>query len=339
MAAMISVILPTRDRPEELLAAVDSVLGQNLPGDGYELIVVDNSQGGEAAESLDSLQADALRRLQILHEPEPGLLAGRHRGAAAASGDILVFTDDDIIADENWLKSIGQAFTDPEIHLVTGPSRPRFQGDPPEWLDGFWTDHRPGRSCGYLSLLDLGDEIREIDPAYVWGLNFAIRRQAFDNLGGFHPDALPWDLRRFRGDGENGIVLGARKRGLKALYHPQALVYHVIAEDRLREEYFLRRAYLQGISHSYMEIREQGMKSGTPLRTTAEKVCRKLRETLGRLQAGKRSDGGEDIRRRTDRAFKDGYRFHRREVASDPDLLAWVLKPDYRDFRLPSLKG
>jgi hypothetical protein len=44
-----------------------------------------------------------------------------------------------------------------------------------------------GRSSGWLSLLDLGEIEREIDPNYVWGLNFAIRRRALHDLGGFHP--------------------------------------------------------------------------------------------------------------------------------------------------------
>ena len=55
------------------------------------------------------------------------------------------------------------------------------------------------------------------------GLNFSIRKTAFQACGGFHPDYLPKPLQRYQGDGEIGC-LKIQAQGLKALYHPGVCV-------------------------------------------------------------------------------------------------------------------
>ena len=91
-----------------------------------------------------------------------------------------MFVDDDIEADGRWLQSIIDTFADPTVQLVGGKNLPKYEIAPPKWLEGFWgSTPYGGRACGDLSLLDLGDCPIDIDANYVWGLNFAIRKQIF----------------------------------------------------------------------------------------------------------------------------------------------------------------
>ena len=71
-----------------------------------------------------------------------------------------------------------------------GPLDASFENDPPFWLQDFWTDIEGGRHCGWLSLIDLGNAIKPVDPSYIWGLNFCIRKETFEHCGGFHPDVF-----------------------------------------------------------------------------------------------------------------------------------------------------
>ena len=259
----ISVIAPTRDRSPALTRLVASLARCEAADISWELVVVDNGSSDDTA-SVAKIATGLLGDVPVrwFVESVPGLHAARHRGAREAGSDILVFVDDDIEASEMWLRAIWRAFRDPAVEIVGGPSLPRYRAPIPAWLGPLWTQEPDGASwCGYLSLLDFGSDVRRIDPAFVWGLNFAIRRETLQRLRGFHPDALPWALRRYRGDGETGLALKAKKAGVDAWYAPDALVYHDVPAERLSKEYFLRRPFLQGISDSFTAVRAQGRPS------------------------------------------------------------------------------
>ena len=156
---------------------------------------------------------------------------------------------------EGWLEAILEPFADPLVHLVGCRYLPEYEVEPPDWLEQLWTKDSQGCHLSALSLLDYGTETKEIDPIMIWGLCYAIRRETLVKLGGFHPDAYPWELRRYRGDGETAPSALARQLKLKALYQGKTAVYHQVPKSRMTVEYFERRAYLQGISDSYTSIR------------------------------------------------------------------------------------
>jgi len=95
-------------------------------------------------------------------------------------------------------------------------------------------------------------------PNYIWGLDFAIRRRALFDLGGFHPDCISDALQHFQGDGETGLTMKAFVQGYKAVFTSRAKVYHFISASRMTPEYFERRAYYQGVCDSYSRIRREG---------------------------------------------------------------------------------
>lgn len=339
---LVSVIVCTRNRAKYLRQTLSSLTSLEHDPAQFEIVIVDNG-------SADDTKAVAKRHEQVnpdygiryVYEPEPGLLSARHRGAIEAEGEILAYVDDDVLVAKNWLSRIVATFNDFTVHIVGGPSLPLYENDPPLWIETLWKHDPRGKWLGSLSLLDFGRNPIEIDPIFVWGLNYSIRKDSLVRLGGFHPDCIPKHLQRFQGNGETGLSLKAREKGMKAMYQPGALVYHVIPKERLTIEYFEERRFYQGVCDSYASLRRNGgQREDQSTRNSKlwalhrpSKAIKRAFKSVLPLKNGK--DPHESINQRLRKAYLAGYEFHQSEVAEDPSLLEWVLKGDYWDYRLP----
>jgi glycosyltransferase involved in cell wall biosynthesis len=207
-----SVIIPTRNRADVLVRCLAALTRQTLPIDEFEVLVVDN---GSIDSTCDVAKAYG-QSLQLTYvtAPVPGLHVGRHAGLLRAKSDVLIFADDDIEALPTWVEAVVDSFKDTGVALVGGNNYPLFEEDPPAWLLRWWK--RPvhiGRAMGSLSILDFGDGIFEISPGYVWGCNFSIKREVLLKAGGFHPDGVPKEQLRYRGDGETHVSDVVRRSG------------------------------------------------------------------------------------------------------------------------------
>jgi glucosyl-dolichyl phosphate glucuronosyltransferase len=312
----VSLIIPTRNRAGTLLRTLRSVARGLGGADGVEVIIVDNGSTDATASVCRTLaQEFPSHPWHYYYDSMPGLLTGRHRGAKEARGEILCYLDDDVIIDPSWIGAIKEAFQDPEVVLVGGPSRALYEIEPPSWVEDLWRRLEGGRMLDLLSLIDYGTEKRFIEAYYVWGLNFSIRKRTLQECGGFHPDCLPKSLQRFQGDGEGGLSFKIEKQGLKSLYHPDAALTHIIPEERLAIKAFEERAFYQGVCDSYTRIRSE---NSVPL---ADEQPRP-------------GDAGITVEFMA-AAYTAGVDFHQREVRNDHALLEWVLKPDYFDYALP----
>ncbi|MBW4481202.1 MAG: glycosyltransferase [Tildeniella torsiva UHER 1998/13D] len=338
---MISVIIPTLNRADSLALALESLSRQQAPDADFEVLVVDNGSIDHTKAIAQSF-ADKLpsAQLRYIFEPEPGLLSGRHRGAQEAKGDILSFLDDDVELDPGWLVAVHNAFENATVHLVGGRNLPRYESTSPPWLKYFWQKCPGGQLCTELSLLDLGDQRHSIDANYVWGLNFSIRKGTLRELGGFHPDCIPKRLQHLQGDGETGLTRQANQKGYKAVYEPLALLHHVVPAARLTPEYFEARYFYQGVCDSYTVIRDRHRSQDAVADATGQTqrfnhYVGKVKGKLASLTQG--SAEYRAIRQRCKAAYQAGFQFHQQQVAQNPALLAWVLKEDYWEYKLPDI--
>lgn len=312
----LSVIIPTRNRAHHLEGALSSLGAQTQTRESFEVLVVDNGSTDHTRDVCETSRA-FLPKLKYLYDPRPGLHVGRHMGLNSASADILVYADDDIEAFPTWLEGIAEAFSDDQVALVGGKNLPKFQLEPPAWIRHMWEKERRGRrTLPYLSILDLGDRVKGIRPYDVFGCNFSIRKSILLEAGGFHPDAMPMELIRYRGDGETYVARYIAAHGYKALYHPKASVYHLVPEERLSESYFRKRAFIQGISDSYTDIRRRMTRS-----SQKRHYFKLLRWLLLPLEGVRR------VRIRVN--YLEGYCFHQDEVEADAQLYEWVTVKHY----------
>ena len=344
----LSVIIPTRNRANMLKLALESMAKQNLSQRSFETIVVDNGSTDKTTNVVDSFIGE-LPNLRFFHEETPGLHVGRHKGLKEAKADILVYADDDIEAFPTWLKGIAESFQDKNVALVEGKTLPNFESEPPDWILDMWCPNGKGhRILGYLSILDLGQKTKAISPQHVFGCNFSIRKSVLLESGGFHPDAFPQKLIRYRGDGESHVSNYIQSKKLVTIYNPKASVYHWVPKMRMTVEYFCCRAYNQGISDSYSAVRRA---QGTIPVFNKDVLTSRFKSRINRILEIAREKATVEIpgviwhkikecacignpqlaviRKKIALSYKSGHAFHQRMFKEDPKLREWVLRENY----------
>jgi glycosyltransferase involved in cell wall biosynthesis len=330
---MISIIIPTFNRCELLKNTIESILKHNSNFALYEIIAVDNGSTDETKNVVEEIQKRKPElTLKYFYDEIPGLLTGRHRGYKEAKGEILTFIDDDVEVSETWLDGIIECMKSrSEIALLTGPCKPKYEISPPDWLDFFWTNDQNGLHCGWLSLLDFGTEEKEIDPLFVWGLNFTIRREVFENLKGFHPDTMPKVQQYFQGDGETGLSMKAKEKGYLAVYSPKVLLNHFVPKSRLTLEYMYERSYFQGVADGYTEIRQ---KNGL-YEVKVEKVS--FQKTIKRFIKNRIFKKKNNETLYFEKIIKDKYKagkdFINTNYHSQSKVKSWILQKNYLDIK------
>jgi glucosyl-dolichyl phosphate glucuronosyltransferase len=334
---MISIIIPTHNRALTLVKTIDSIC-QLRDLEDVEVIVVDNGSSDNTQEVCKKYKDSGQFIFHYIFDKEPGLLTGRHAGALAASGDILCFLDDDVELSPGWLNGVKDAFNNKTVQLATGPSLPRYEVPPPDWINYFKMKAYSGEALTSLSLLDLGNSEIEIDPLFVFGLNFCIRKEAIFALGGFHPDYMPAKYEIFQGDGETGLTLKARDQKYKSVYHPEIKLWHLISKERLTTSYFEKRYYFQGFCNSFTLLRDQNgiQQPAETIFSTVISILRSIKSIPGKI-AYRLSTPAEIRSMKTtfNKREKEGFNFHQEVFRKNKKVRAWVLKKDYWDYKLP----
>ncbi len=313
----LSVIIPTRNRAGLLARMLDGLRRQAFASDvAYEVIVVDNGSTDTTPEVIRDA-APHFSNFLAIAETTPGLHAARHAGLRHASGEILVYCDDDIVPEPTWLQGISDSFLIRNVAIATGPCLPEYEIAPPDWVEGRKLPVEDGWLIYAYSLLQLGELPRSIPPNGAFGCNFSVRRDALVAAGGFHPDALPWELIEYRGDGEAGLAESVEAKGGRTYYNPDAAVRHWVGADRLTPDYIYRRGFAEGVSQSFRLIRRAGGLVPNP----------ELAEP--RMKLPRLGDRGDPVAVRAARGGLDGFWYHQRRLRENPGLLAWVLRPSF----------
>ncbi|HLF97486.1 MAG TPA: glycosyltransferase family 2 protein [Methylococcaceae bacterium] len=142
MSNSLTVVIPTRNRPDDLGKAVASILAQSRLPD--EFLVVDQSAGEESRTAVEALLSGVPRiRLDYIHDPRiSGLVEAKQVAAGHATGEIVYFLEDDVVLETDYLEQIERGFAArPEMlgccGIVTNPPR-----QPPGYAPLFHLFHR-----------------------------------------------------------------------------------------------------------------------------------------------------------------------------------------------------
>ena len=334
-----SVIIPTRNNPAVLERCLTHLNEVVSPMRDWESLVIDNSDDPFLSANKAIVHSHANERFKYHAMPPQGLMAARHLGADLAKGDVICFIDDDSFVDSSWLQGIDEAFEDQQVVLVTGPIRGEFEAPPPKWLGSLYGRNAQGSYCTYLSLLDLGDADLDIDPLFVWGCNYSIRKDLFYAVRGSHPDYLPPRWWQFQGDGECGLSVKVRAFGYNARYSPKCSIRHFVPERRVTFEYLGNRAFFVGVHSSFTDIRRRhGLDAfgGVPDSTgpsIMDRIIAKVRQLGNDIK--QIPEYKEQIitvwklRNHLKKCYEAGYRSHKSQVKRCPQLLQYVTRRDY----------
>jgi glycosyltransferase involved in cell wall biosynthesis len=256
----ISVVVCTHNRAEKLASCLSSLGDQTLDSSSYEVVVVDDGSTDATPEVAERYAMRVIR-----NERNLGLAASRNVGVEATSGPVVAFTDDDCIADRDWLRQLLETFDDPEVLAAGGKITPLrtdhlllryYEASNP-------LAHNPHRPTA-------GGGVRERFTAYfreslrlhappeneeslfmITGANMALRRSTFELVGGFDG--------RFRlGDEDTDFWL--RLHGLRAgallRYSPWAVVAHDY-DPNFRDALRRSRAYGRAAAVAYLDGRRR----------------------------------------------------------------------------------
>lgn len=233
MLDMCSVIVCTYQRAESLRDTLEALRQLRVP-DGLraEFIIVDNNSADHTKMVVESFQAD-WPELRYEFEGVQGLSQARNRGISAARGEFILFTDDDVLPERDWLEQIVKGLGDYEADACGGYIAPIWETPPPAWLTE--------RFYGFLAVrTDREDDYLIDTPAHApFGANMAFRRSVFERVGLF-------DTKR----GRKGKVLASGEDGemferilaspLKAVFLGCARVHHKVEAFRMTKTYLRR---------------------------------------------------------------------------------------------------
>lgn len=245
----ISIIIPTFNRAHSISYTLDSFLAQNYPKEKYEIIVCDNNSTDNVKEIIfEYREKYGDRRIKYIFEGRQGVHYARNSAAKIAKGDILYFTDDDMLADPDLLKKLIPIFEyNDKVGCATGRVLPKWEVEPPKWIKKYCNNF-------LLSLNDAGRGtiIRKYDIG-VFSCHEAIRHKAFWETGGFHPEYTK-DV--YLGDGETGLNQDIIKKGWLTAYVGNSTIYHMIPARRMTQEHINKVMANYGNATSYTEYRE-----------------------------------------------------------------------------------
>lgn len=209
-----SVVVCTRDRPEDLRRFLDSVCP--VAGRDVEVIVVDNAPPDDR-----TARVAADYPVRYVCEPRKGLNWARGKGARTATGKVVIYTDDDVVVDRGWIDAMRRPFADPGVAAVTGLVVPiELETTAQEQFERFvgfgrGFDRREF-SIGMMS---------PISASRVGaGASMAVRRDLVLGLGLFDVELDCGTAARSSGD--HYAFYRLLSLGYRLVYNPEALSWH-----------------------------------------------------------------------------------------------------------------
>jgi GT2 family glycosyltransferase len=221
-----SVIIAAHNRPDSIRRLIAS-LAPELTTGTREIIVAENGTPSPMELALEGAP------LKHLHEPRAGKCRIQNRAIADASGEILVFLDDDLAVAPGYLAAAEDFF---DTHREFAAMKGRI-------LAGEDPDKKVGPMAVYLDLpiADHGEEVIEVRG--VLGANMAFRASVIKQVGPFDERLGPGACGH---EEETEMSQRLRRAGLHIGYAPRALVWHEVDASRANRERFIRIARERG---------------------------------------------------------------------------------------------
>jgi glycosyltransferase involved in cell wall biosynthesis len=245
----VTVILPAHNPDAERLRRTLAALAdQTEPHALREVLLIDNA-------STHPLPAQFERSppgLRVLREATLGLTAARRRGLAEATGDLVVFVDDDNVLAPDYLAQVVRIFSaHPRLGALGGRIMPEFEIAPPAWSHEFFP---------LLALRDLGSDVlvargaERYPAAAPVGAGMAVRRAAVQSWMNESGTPALSDRRgqALSSGGDNDLVFSLLRDGWDVGYFPELVLTHLIPASRLDVGYLARLN--RGIQRSWMQV-------------------------------------------------------------------------------------
>lgn len=224
---LITVAICTLNRAKSLRRTLDSLAAMRLPGNlDWEVVVVNNG----CTDHTDNVIEAFSDRLPIRREFEPqrGLSRARNCAVNAANGDYIVWTDDDVVVDPDWLAAYVVAFQRwPQAAVFGGQIDEVFDEPVPNWVQ----ECRAHLTFAGRNLEEIAEPLAIAPDKLPYGANFSIRT-AEQRSFAYNPDLGPGSGRGPGGD-EIDVIERVLQGGAIGYWVPNARVTHRVDPERL----------------------------------------------------------------------------------------------------------
>jgi len=245
--ATISVVICTRNRAEFLCDTLESLAKVVAPkGEFVELIVVDNGSTDHTKEVVKQSVLPAFNSVTVIDEHRPGLSHARNTAVAAAEGDILLFTDDDVRVPRDWISGMIQPIRSGRADAVAGGVElaPHLQRE--------WQRRHPELTSPLATTYMISPD----DPTRLVGANMTIARQVFEHVPAFDPELDAGSSLGLGGDTLFSLQL--RDAGFRLVAAFNIAVEHNCSSDRLSRTSYLNYVEKVGRSEAYIDYHWRG---------------------------------------------------------------------------------
>ena len=228
-----SIIVCTYSRAESLRETLAALRALVPPPDcAWEVIVVDNNSNDETRRVVDEVK-QAWSRLHYEFEGEQGLSHARNRGIACARGEVLLFTDDDVLPEPDWLATTLDGLARHGADACGGYIAPIWEAPPPPWLTE--------RFYGFLAVSTerSDDHLIKPDGPTPFGANMAFNKRVFERVGLF--DTSRGRKGKVLASGEDGEMFDRiLAADLRVVFLGGSRVHHKVERFRTTKRYFRR---------------------------------------------------------------------------------------------------
>jgi len=292
----LTVALCTHNHAQRLARTL-SVLARLVPPTcPWELLIVDNAStdGTPHLVAASDWRTPAMN-VRVVREEKLGLSNARNRAIREATGEYIVFIDDDETPDPHWLGAHERIILAERPDALGGRIEVMFEdGERPAWLQD--------ELLGFLGKLDHGGAARRLVAldTPIFGGNFGFRRELLARIGAFDV-GLGRKGSSNRGGEDTEIYRRMISSGCNVWWVPDAVVHHRIQAGKSRRRYFLDLHFLQGRTEA---MRKRGADSRIPPRYLIPQLWRALKAALSvRLRQGP----NESLRKEMNVAYFFGY--------------------------------
>jgi hypothetical protein len=239
-ALVLTLFVATHNGAARLPRLLDSYTRLQPPRGGWKLVVIDNDSADDSARVATSF-ADRLP-LVCLSEPRRGKNRALNAGLRALEGDLAVFSDDDVVADANWLVELrGAAERLPEFAIFGGSLAPLWVTPPEGWI------HEWLRLPAVFAITEPALDEGPCEPTRVFGPNMAVRAELFAKGHRFDERIGPNGTSTYAMGSETEFTLRMAIVEGAACWHCQAArVQVIIPPSMTTRTWVLKRAFRLG---------------------------------------------------------------------------------------------
>jgi len=242
-----SIIICTYNREKLLPLALASILQQTLDPNSFELILIDNN----SSDSTPQIYRDFCSKNKQINtayfvESKQGLSYARNRGILEAQGDIITFMDDDALLSPDFCERCVDFFAKhPEVNAAGGIILLKFMNNKPYW-------HNPFLSS-LLGYFNPGKKEKPFRRTYFRGSNMSFRLSLFETFDPFNTE-LGRVGKNMAGSEEKEIFYRLRDANEEIWFTPQAVVHHLVPEERCGVDFIKQQGIGAGKSQRQMVL-------------------------------------------------------------------------------------